>query len=186
MTSSGGGEAGPLRPLGDGWSLARRLGVGFKHFVEGKGGNKIHAFLSTADQMYVVVLSRSTLLIVCFVSLGRLAVHVYFVLPFKFTSFCRSRLPRFAVHARSVSIYRLWKGRLEARKVAKRRPARGDVSITKIQTGLSRPSQHPCRQECKQDAADTDKAAGLNPRERQRSCPAGPRCCCSDRTGRYT
>lgn len=40
MTSSGGGEAGPLRPLGDGWSLARRLGVGFKHFVEGKGGER--------------------------------------------------------------------------------------------------------------------------------------------------
>lgn len=60
----------------------------------GKGGNKIHAFLSTADQMYVVVLSRSTLLIVCFVSLSRLAVHVYFVLPFTFTPFCRSRTLR--------------------------------------------------------------------------------------------
>lgn len=48
-------------------------------------------------------------------------------------------------------------------KIAKKRPERGDVSITKIQTGLSRPSQHPCRQECKQDAAGTDKAAGTQP-----------------------
>lgn len=33
VTSLGGGDAGPLRPLGDGWSISGRLGVKFIRFT---------------------------------------------------------------------------------------------------------------------------------------------------------